>query len=64
MELKKVFYNGNIVVASYLNNINIFIFLSCKIQVQQQTLYLFFLKDVMIAQKIKFLKLFYFTFHY
>jgi hypothetical protein len=55
MELKNV--NSN-VVASNLNNVIFYILKIVKIGIKNEHYMLFFLKDIMIAKKIKFLILF------
>ena len=52
-ELKYINSNGEIVVASNLNNINFFFGKYLKIEFINKHYMLFFLKDVMIAQKTK-----------
>jgi hypothetical protein len=57
MELKYVNPNGDNVVVSNIINVNFF-FLIVKIESKNKSHMLFFLKDAITAQKIKFLILF------
>jgi hypothetical protein len=55
MELKNVNPNGNNVVASNVNNINFFFLKNVKIEIKKKHDMLYFLQDIKIARKTKFL---------
>jgi hypothetical protein len=58
MELKNVNSNGDNVVASNLNNVNLFLWKIEKIDFKKEHHVFFFLQDVVIVEKIKFFVLF------